>query len=83
MSEKLVNIQKAVERAAEWPAKHVETVQVVEGFRNQIIWQGEVEVFELTAHPKAKRAYGWQDGERFVAVLEIRRWILRIRQCAP
>jgi hypothetical protein len=40
--------------------------------------QEEVEVFDLTGHPKAKRAYGWShregkndDGERFVAVLEI------------
>jgi len=39
---------------------------------------GDVEVFDLTDHPKAKRAYAWShiDGkddqdERFVAVLEI------------
>ena len=35
-------------------------------------------MFDLMGHPKAKRAYGWShregandDGERFVAVLEI------------
>jgi len=39
---------------------------------------GDVEVFDLTGHPKAKRAYAWShvhgkndEGERFVAVLEI------------
>jgi hypothetical protein len=39
---------------------------------------GDVKVFDLTGHPKAKRAYAWShlDGEhdertRFVAVLEI------------
>ena len=41
-------------------------------------WKGDVEIFDLTGHPKAKRAYGWShpDGddnktERFVATLEI------------
>ena len=40
--------------------------------------KGDVEVFDLFKHPKAKRAYAWShlDGskderERFVAVLEI------------
>lgn len=39
---------------------------------------GNVEVFELHGHPKAKRAYAWShkdgpddSGERFVTVLEI------------
>lgn len=55
-----------------------ETVSVHEVFRGQTVWQGKVEVFDLTGHPKANRAYGWSHpegednkGERFVAVLEI------------
>ncbi len=55
-----------------------ETVPVHEVFRGQTVWQGEVEVFDLAGHPKAKRAYGWShrsgkndSNERFVAVLEI------------
>jgi hypothetical protein len=59
-------------------AKHVNTVPVHEVFQGQTVWQGEVEVFDLTGHPKAKRAYAWSHkegendaGERFVAVLEI------------
>jgi hypothetical protein len=55
-----------------------ETVPVHEVFRGQTVWQGEVEVFDLTGHPKAKRAYAWShregkndEGERFVTVLEI------------
>jgi hypothetical protein len=71
MNDRLANIQKAVEKAAECPARHLESNAVVEGFRGQTIWEGEVEVFALIGHAKAKRAYGWQDGERFVAVLEI------------
>jgi hypothetical protein len=55
-----------------------ETVPVHEVFQGQTVWQGEVEVFDLTGHPKAKRAYAWShregqndEGERFVTVLEI------------
>lgn len=47
-------------------------------FRGKTRWQGDVEVFDLAGHFKAKRAYGWSHpehadgtGERFVAVLEI------------
>lgn len=42
------------------------------------MWQGDVEVFDLHGHPKAKRAYAWShidgandESERFVAMLEI------------
>jgi hypothetical protein len=59
-------------------AKHIGTVPVHEIFRGQTVWKGEVEVFDLTGHPKAKRAYGWSHpegkddkDERFVTVLEI------------
>jgi hypothetical protein len=55
-----------------------ESVPVREVFQGKTIWNGEVEVFDLTGHPKAKRAYGWSHpegddnkGERFVTVLEI------------
>ena len=56
----------------------VETVPVEEVFRGQTIWKGFVEVFTLSGHPKAKKAYAWSHadgpddtGERFVTVLEI------------
>ena len=51
---------------------------VHEVFRGKTVWQGEVEVFDLNGHPKAKRAYAWAhlDGKhdehtQYVAVLEI------------
>ena len=51
---------------------------VTEIFQGEIVWAGEVEVFDLIGHPKAKRAYAWShregkddQGERFVTVLEI------------
>lgn len=58
-------------------ATHVETVPVTEEFQGETVWQGEVEVFTLSGHPKAKRAYGWgfvvneNQGRKYVAVLEI------------
>lgn len=55
-----------------------ETVPVHEVFHGKTAWQGDIEVFYLTGHPKAKRAYAWSrlDGKnderaRFIAVLEI------------
>lgn len=75
VTERIANIQKAVEKAAECPAKHLESVAVVEGFRNQTIWEGIVEIFALEGHVKAERTYGWQTGQgadaQFTAVLEI------------
>jgi hypothetical protein len=58
-------------------ATHVETVPVTEEFQGKTIWQGEVEVFDIRGHPKAKRAYGWgfvineNQGRKYVAVLEV------------
>lgn len=59
-------------------AEHVETVPVTEEFQGQTVWEGEVEVFDLHDHPKAKRAYAWVhftgdegEGRRYVTVLEL------------
>jgi hypothetical protein len=75
VTERIANIQKAVEKVAECSATHLESVAVVEGFRNQTMWEGIVEIFTLNGHSKAKRAYGWQTGKgkdaQFFAVLEI------------
>jgi hypothetical protein len=75
MSKQIDKIKRAVEKAAECPASHLETVAVVDTFRGQTMWEGTVEIFELLGHAKAKRAYGWSNGkgaeERFTAVLEI------------
>ena len=73
--ERLRLITLAVEKGNDCKAKHIESVPVIEMFGKRVAWQGVVEVFELTGHPKAKRAYGWafQDGKetRFLSVLEL------------
>lgn len=75
MSERIENIAKAVEASAGCPATHVESVVVVETFRGQTMWDGMVEVFTITGHAKAKRAYGWRTGTgkdaSYTAVLEL------------
>ncbi|PYJ84506.1 MAG: hypothetical protein DME22_12600 [Verrucomicrobia bacterium] len=54
-------------------AVYSKTVPVKEEFEGKTVWQGDVEVFDLTGHPKAKRAYGWSHGdpEEFITVLEL------------
>jgi hypothetical protein len=76
--EYLERLQLALEHLHKCKASHSASVCVEEVFRGQMIWQGTVEVFDITGHPKAKRAYGWShkagkgdQGERFVTVLEI------------
>jgi hypothetical protein len=51
----------------------VKSVPVHEVFRGKTLWKGDVEVFDLTGHPKAKRCYGWTYGEpeEFIIILEL------------
>jgi hypothetical protein len=53
--------------------KHVGSVPVEEIFKGKTLWKGDVEVFDLTGHPKAKRCYGWTYGEpeQFITILEL------------
>jgi len=74
----IAQVQVAVQHLHKCGATWCETVPVHEVFRGKTVWQGDVEVFDLTGHPKAKRCYAWShlDGKhdertRFVAVLEI------------
>jgi hypothetical protein len=74
----LARVQVAISQLHNCGATYSMTVPVHEVFRGQTVWDGEVEVFDLIGHPKAKRAYAWShregpndEGERFVTVLEI------------
>jgi hypothetical protein len=74
----LERLKLAVEHLHNCGAVHTATEAVHEVFKGQTVWQGDVEVFDLTGHPKAKRAYAWShadgkddQGERFVTVLEL------------
>jgi hypothetical protein len=74
----ITQVQVAVSHLNNCGATWRKIVPVHEVFRGETVWHGDVEVFDLTGHPKAKRAYAWShlDGAndertRFVVVLEI------------
>ena len=74
----LDRLQVAVSQLHNCGAVWRESVPVSEIFQGKTLWRGEVEIFDLHGHPKAKRAYGWSHPEgadnkteRFVTVLEI------------
>lgn len=74
----LESLQEAIRKLHGCESVHVESVAIDERFQGKPVWQGTVEVFDLTGHPKAKRCYAWShlDGKgdserRFVAVLGI------------
>ncbi len=76
--EYLDGLQVAIQELHKCGAVYRQTVPVHEVFRGQTVWRGDVEVFDLTGHPKATRCYAWShlDGlkderTRFVTVLEI------------
>jgi hypothetical protein len=56
-------------------ANHLTTASVVETFQGETVWKGEVEIFSLLDHPRAKRCFAWahetDKGKRYVAVLEL------------
>lgn len=68
-------LREAVEVMQRCRAVHVESVPVIEMFGEQTVWEGVVEVFDITEHPQAERCYAWSFPEgaetRFVTVLEI------------
>ena len=75
MNAGLAKLQDAIETMHRCKARHVAATLVVEIFRGKVAWDGVVETFELTGHPKAKRCHAWsfeEDGEtQYVTVLEL------------
>jgi hypothetical protein len=57
-------------------ATHVETVPVREVFNGEVMWQGDVEVFDVAGCPLTTRAYAWSHAttgtkRQFYAVLHV------------
>lgn len=57
---------------------HIESILVTEVFNGQTVWDGTVEVFQLTGHPKADYVYAWshdtadpENPKRHVTVLHL------------
>jgi hypothetical protein len=69
-------LQDAIRHLHGVEATHVETAHVREVHEDLVVWEGDVEVFQLVRHPKAKRAYAWSEAttgskRRFFAVLHV------------
>lgn len=71
----LAKLAVAIAQLHNCGAVYRETVPIHEIFQGQTVWKGEAEVFDLTGHPKARRAYGRsrRDGvndetERYITV---------------
>ena len=52
-------LTQAVERQHGGTATPLQSVHVKEAFRGQTVWEGDVQVFQVSDHPKANRAYAW------------------------
>jgi hypothetical protein len=50
---------KVIHRLHGAKAHHLESVPVKESFQGQTVWEGIVEVFQLTGHPRTDKAYAW------------------------
>lgn len=59
MSLRTDKLEEGIEAVHGCKAKYVDSTPVFEAFEGQVIWEGVVDAFALTGHPKAKRCYAW------------------------
>ena len=70
-------LKEAVEEMHNCTASFRAKVYIDETFGGEKVWQGDLYVFDLQDHPKAKTCYAWSspvegsDRRRFYAVLEV------------
>ena len=71
--EYIERLQLTIQHLHNCVAVHRESVPVHEIFDGKTVWKGDVEVFDLTGHPKAQRCYGWSYGEpeEFITISEL------------
>ena len=52
-------LQDAIRKAHGCDSRHIGSMPVWEAFQGKTVWDGSVEIFELTGHASAKLAYAW------------------------
>jgi hypothetical protein len=67
-------LQDAIRHLHGVESEHVETAHVREMHKGALVWEGDIEVFQLARHPKATKAYAWSEAttgnkRRFFVVL--------------
>lgn len=76
MTDYLRDLSEAVSALHDCQCSHVKTSHVHEMMDGETVWQGDVEIFTLTGHPKATQAFAWSweddaGEEQFIAVLNV------------
>ena len=59
MKDYIARLKQAIRDLHGCESQYLETVPVIEVFQGKIIWAGDVEVFQIRGHLKAKHAYAW------------------------
>jgi len=74
----IAQLKTAIRNMHDCEPEYVETVPVTETYQGETLWTGDVEVFTIRGHPKARRAFAWghatgknDKARRYVAVLEL------------
>jgi hypothetical protein len=52
-------LREAIRKLHGVESRHVESIPVKEVFQGKTVWDGIVEVFDLSGHPTASRVYAW------------------------
>ena len=69
------DIKKVIKKLHDSQTTHIATEYVKEIFKDETVWEGEVEVFELTDHPNTSKCYAWSYREgketKYTKVLEL------------
>ena len=75
MSEYLQNLKEAVTALHGCDCEHSGTSRVIEFWQGEKVFDGDVETFTLSAHPKASEAFAWafHNGAepQYIAVLNV------------
>lgn len=76
MSEYIDNLMEAITAMHECRCNHFGTEHVKEEHEGELVWEGDVEIFQLEGHPKANVAYGWgwEDDQKeiqYIGILQV------------
>jgi hypothetical protein len=76
MMSHIEQLHEAIHRMHGCESVHIDTIPVKDVFWGRVVWEGEVELFELSGSQTARQCYAWSqpedDGtERYFAMLKL------------
>jgi hypothetical protein len=71
--EYIERLKMVAEQLHNCSAEFLYSIPIKEEFEGQTVWEGDVEYFHISGHPKANYCYGWSYGEpeQFITILEL------------